>query len=392
MNKFLNSAIVKVVRRETTLLSKNRILLFASFVAPVLSILLVMWIFSVGVVHNLSVAVVDRDDTALSRKVTQSIDATPIARIEKFSNISRAHEGMKQGFIDAIILLPENLERDAFKGNSPEIALYINNTNVVKGGMLYSGLYKTLSTISAGLKLNVSMKQGVPQSKAIEGVMPVKMDSHILFNPFGNYSYFLTLGLLPLMLTILTLLVSVYALGIELKQGTAGELLEVANDSGIVALTGKMLPYTFLFLMHAMVMNLVLFKVLGTPLQGSLVIILFSEFLLIVIYQLLAILILSVTANMRLSLSLGSAYTLMAMTFAGVTFPTIAMPLIAKIFGWFFPYTFWLKIFLGQTIRNQPLHTTIPYFLILSLFIIVPMFSFFAMKRKLGNSKYWGRS
>jgi ABC-2 type transport system permease protein len=95
---------------------------------------------------------------------------------------------------------------------------------------------------------------------------------------------------------------------------------------------------------------------------------------------------------MRLSLSLGSAYTMMALTFAGVTFPTMGMPLLAKIVAGFFPYTFWIKIFLGQTIRNQPLNTTIPYFFVLLLYIIVCMFSFSGMKRKMSDSKYWGRA
>ncbi|MBI9068430.1 MAG: ABC transporter permease [Salinivirgaceae bacterium] len=392
MKSILNLGIVKVIRRETTRLAKSKVLLFAAIVAPLLSMFLIMGIFSEGVVHNLSVTIVDHDNSALSRKVAQLVDASPIAKVSKSFDIGDAHSQMKKGFTDAIIVLPNSFERNAIKGNSPEIALYINNTNVIKGGLLYSGLYKTLATISGGLKVNVSVKKGLTEKQAVESAQPIRIDSHILFNPFINYSYFLTLGLLPLMLTILALLVSVYALGFELKYGTAKELLDTADGSVTIALLGKMLPYTFLFFMHAMVMNLILFKILGTPLMGSLTVLLFSELLLIITYQLLAILFLNVTSNMRLSLSLGSAYTLMALTFAGVTFPTLGMPLLAKIFSWFFPYTYWIKIFLAQTVRNQPFHTTIPFFLILMLFIIVSMFSFFGMKRKMSDSKYWGRS
>ena len=119
----------------------------------------------------------------------------------------------------------------------------------------------------------------------------------MLFNPFGNYSYFLVLGLLPLLAVVFTFLGSVYALGIELKEGTAGELISLAKNNVTVVLAGKMLPYTFLFFMDMMIMNIILMKTLGTPVHGSLFIILISEVLLIISYQLLAILFLKVTCS-----------------------------------------------------------------------------------------------
>jgi len=113
--------------------------------------------------------------------------------------------------------------------------------------------------------------------------------------------------------------------------------------------------------------------------------------LLIIAYQLLAVLFLNLTSNMRLSLSLGSAYTMMALTFSGLTFPAIGMPLIAKIFSWIFPYSFWLKILLGQSLRNEPLIEIVPQLFVLLLFIFSGILSFKGMKLKLSNSKYWGK-
>ncbi len=392
MNKLLQAPITKVIRREIARILKSKILLFSTIAAPLFSLFIIMWIFSAGVVRDLPVTVIDLDHSALSRKVTQMLETSPIANVSQSTDINTAHNLMKKGKTDAIVLIPKDMERDVFKGNSPEIALYVNNANVVKGGLVYSGLYKTLSTFSAGIKVNVNMNKGMPIKQAISHAMPIKVDSHLLFNPYSNYSYFLTLGLLPLMILVFSFLVSTYAVGQELKFGTTKELLETAGNSITVALTGKLLPYTFLFIMNAMVMNLILFKILGTPLQGSLAAVLFSEFLLIITYQLIAVLFLSITANMRLTLSLGSAYTLMAMTFAGVTFPMFAMPMIAKIFACIFPYTFWIKIFVSQTVRNQPLMTTVPDFLVLLLFIVIGMLSFPGMKKKFMDSKYWGRS
>ncbi|MEA3318219.1 MAG: ABC transporter permease [Bacteroidota bacterium] len=392
IKRFCYSAFSNVVKREINRISKNWILLFTTLIAPAFAYLLIMWIFSAGVVRNVPVSIVDFDNTSLSRNIVRQIDASPVTEIKyRNASLKDANNLMNKGKIDAIVLLQDGVEKNIYSGSSSNIAVYINNTNVVKGGIVKSGLYKTLATISAGIKVQTYMKKGFTQKQAIARAVPVNMNTHLLFNPYVNYSYFLTLGLLPLMAVVFIFLGTVYALGQELKEGTAGELMNIAENSVTVAIVGKFLPYTLLFFANVMFMNFILFSVLGTPLTGSLLIILFSELLLIIAYQFLAVLFLNITANMRLSLSLGSAYTMMALTFSGLTFPTMGMPLIAKIFSWIFPYTFWLKILISQSLRNEQIVEILPQFIVLVVFILLGLLSFKGMKTKLSNSKYWGR-
>jgi len=380
------------MRRETRRIADSWVLVFTTMIAPLTAFLIIIWLFSSGVVRDLPIAVVDMDHTAYSAKVTRLIDATPVCNVMlRLNSIEEAKQMMDRGKIDAIVVLPTDLERKVLNSGSPAIAVYINNSNVVKGGALKSGLFTTLSTISAGVKVQVAIKKGQTPEQAVEKARPVKVNTHLLFNPFGNYSYFLVLGLLPLLAVVFIFLGSVYALGMELKEGTAGELIALAQKNVTVALVGKMLPYTFLFFMDMMIMNIILVKTLGTPVHGSLFIILLSEFLLIISYQLLAILFLKLSANLRLSLSLGSAYTMMALTFSGLTFPSIAMPFIAQLFSLIFPYTFWLQIFMSQTLRGEPVTEVLLPLLAFILFIVGGILAFPGMKRKLTYHKYWYR-
>ncbi len=392
LNNLAKVPLIRVMRRETKRIADSWVLIFTTMIAPVSAFLIIIWLFSDGVVRDLPVGVVDMDHTAFSSKVTRMVDVAPVCKVICRPNtVDEAKKIMEAGKIDAIVVLPTDLEQKLLDNNAPVIAVYINNTNVVKGGALKSGLFTTLSTISAGVKVQVAMKKGATPAQAIEKARPVKVNVHLLFNPFGNYSYFLVLGLLPLLAVVFIFLGSVYALGMEFKEGTASELIEMAGQKVGIALAGKMLPYTFLFFMDIMIMNILLLRTLGTPLHGSLLVILFSEFLLIISYQLLAILFLKLTANLRLSLSLGSAYTMMALTFSGLTFPSMAMPLIAKLFSLIFPYTFWLQIFMSQTLRGEPISETLYAFLAFIPFILGGLFAFPGMKRKLSHPKYWFR-
>ncbi|MDP4184247.1 MAG: ABC transporter permease [Bacteroidota bacterium] len=393
MKSFWDSPFSKVVKREFDRISGSWVFIFITMIAPLFSFLLIMSIFSGGVPRNLPITVVDDDNTELSQKIIRLVDATPIAAVAyRCPNVAEGKRLMEKGKTDAILYIQRDTEKEVYKARSPRIILYINNTNVVKGGLIYSGLYKVISTISAGIKLNVAMKSGaILTEQAMGQIMPVRVNSHILFNPFGSYSYFLTTSLLPVMVIVFTLLGSIYAFGSELKNGTGPEWLDTAGNSITVAIAGKMLPYTILFMMQILVMDHILFRYLGTPIRGSFSIILLTGFLMVLAYQCMAILLIALSANLRLSLSLGSAYTMMALTFSGLTFPLIGMPVVAKVFAHLFPFTYWLKVFVGQSLRGEPVVEAIAPMYTFIVFILVSLMFVPRLKRILTDERYWGR-
>jgi ABC-2 type transport system permease protein len=392
LQKLKNSPLIRVIRRETSRIAVSWILIFYTILAPVASFLLIIWLFSDGVVKDLPVAVVDMDQSAFSLKVTRLIDATRVCKVEyRVNSMLEARNMMDRGKIDAFVVLPENLEKKILSSDSPAIAVFINDMYVGRAGALKSGLYTTLSTISAGIKVQVAIKKGQTHDQAIGNARPVNPNIQLLFNPYGNYAYFLVLGLLPLLSVVFIFLGSVYALGMEFKEGTASDLMSKAENNIFTALSGKMIPYTFLFFMNMLVMDILMVKTLGTPLRGSLALILVSEILLIISYQLLAILFIKLSANLRLSLSLGSAYTMMALTFSGLTFPLMSMPLIARLFSYVFPFTSWLHIFMSQTLRGEPAIETFNSFLAFIPFILAGLMAFPGAKRKLSDPVYWYR-
>jgi len=389
IQRLLKSSLFRVVNRELLKISTNWVLLFTTIFGPVAAFLLVSWMFSAAVVRDLPVTVVDLDQTQLSRKISRLVDAIPAADIiYKSNSLEEAKTKMVRGEFDAVLYIPEGLEKSVQKGMQSELALYLNNTNVVKGGMLKSQLLTTLSTISGAIKVQTMIRKGIPPEDTIQKAQPVKPDIHLLFNPYGNYAYFLMMGLLPLLAVVFIFLGTSYAIGIEMKDGTVHEWMKAAGDSSVVAIIGKLIPYILLFFADLMFLNILLIKVMGTPLNGSLLTILVSEFLLILAYQAMAILLLAITINLRLTLSLGSAYTMMALTFSGLTFPAMGMPLIAKLFSWVFPYTFWLKVFLSQSLRGEPVHETIPSLLLLLLFILTGIIGFPLFRKRMKDERW----
>ena len=386
------SSVVAVIQREITRILRDKVYLYIGLIAPVAGFMLISVIFSANVPRKLPVAIVDQDHTAFSRKMIRMIDAAPIAKTDNhYTTPEEARKAMNSGEADAIVVIPASTEKKIIRGEHADVAVYLNNVYLIKSGLLKSGIQKSIGTLSAAIKLQTHMMWGESHTQAIAKIQAVQLTPVLLFNPYTSYEYYLTLLLLPALFTVFVLFGTIYALGTELQYGTGPEWLKTAEDRIPEAITGKLAPHTFWYFGIAIVMNLIFFEVLGLPLRGHYLLILVSEFVMVLSYQFMAIFLVTLTKNLRLALSLASAYTMLAITFAGLTFPAFGMPAIAQIFGKIFPLTYWLDLFIGQTLLGEPTANGIATIWFLVIFIVagictVPRFTYL-----LKNEKYWGK-
>jgi len=387
-----NYRFADVVGRELIRMLSDKVYLFMGLIAPFIGFGMIAWIFSANVPRELPVAIVDLDHTSLSRQIARTVDATSIARADRsYTDLLQASKALTDGKAEAVICIPENTERNILRGQNAPVAVYLNNAWLIKSGLLKSGIQKSLGSLSAGLKIRAMMMNGDNEKQAVSKIMAVRLRPVLLFNPYTSYEYYLTLLLLPVLLTVFVLFGTIYAVGCELQYGSGPEWLEASGGKLFPAVTGKLLPHTFIFCIQATAMNIIFFKILGLPLNGHLGLIMVSELLLILAYQFMAILFVSVMKNMRLALSIASAYTMLAVTFAGLTFPSFGMPAIAQIFSRIFPFSYWLELFAGQTLRGEPAANAVVQMLFISVFILAGALFTPRLKYIVSTRKYWGK-
>ena len=111
----------------------------------------------------------------------------------------------------------------------------------------------------------------------------------------------------------------------------------------------------------------------------------------ILAYQSVAIAIVALTANLRLSLSLGGGYAVMAFTFSGVTFPVIAMYEAAQWFSRLFPLTYFSDIFVDKAMLGVTMSYDIKEYLSLALFTLLLPLVWRRLSRVVSNEEYWCR-
>ena len=381
-----------VMRREATRLARQPMYLVLMVILPVVSFTFFALLFGQGAIRNIPIAVLDQDNTTLSRKVVQMIDETPTALVAYgIQDMTEGERLMREGKVMAIVLVPPFFEKSILSNSQTHLENYVSGTNITVNGLLSKDIQTAVTTFSAGIQLQLLMKQGLTETQAMAQLMPVRFDKHVLFNPHINYGYYLAPSFMPMMLMIFVVMTTIFAIGTELKNATAREWLQTGGDSIWAALLGKVLPITAVMFLISLVMLVINFKIVGTPLNGSLAVILTGTLFFILSYQSISVLIVALLANLRLSLSIGGGYSVLAFTFSGLTFPIMAMwePMqwVSKIF----PFTFYTDIFVDQMLRGTPWVYSLPDLCYMSLFIVLPLLCMPRLKRVATEEKFWGR-
>ena len=384
--------LLAVIYREAERIKHNRAYQFLLFIGPLLGILILYFVFHKGSVRDLPIAVVNQDNSSLSVKIENSLDASPdIAVVVHAHDLFQARHFLENGEVEAIVFILGNTEKSVFKGLEAPIPVYVNGTNVLKASLIQRSVLSVVRTISGGVQLKKLMAGGLTEKEAMTRVLPIQIEKHVLFNPCTNYNYFLGAALIHVMLYLFVFLSAVYTLGNELKRGTGQDLLATSNNSVRLAVFGKLFPYTVIFTGFAMLIDLLLYKIDGMPLNGNYLLLFIGQFITIITYQLMGLIFMGATSNLRLALSLASAYSMMSVTFSGLTFPLEAMPKVAQGFATIFPFTWWEKLVVSQSFRGAPLAEALPYVCYLLVFQLLALLFIRTYKRHLSNPSCWGK-
>lgn len=381
-----------VLRRELGRIARQPMYVVLMLLLPVLSFSFFALLFERGVAHDIPIAVFDEDGTTLSRKIVDMIDATPTALVAyEVQDMPQAERLMREGRIMAIVQVPDFFEKNILSNRQTHVEAYITGTNITVNGLLARDIQTAVTTFSAGIQLQLLTKQGLTDRQAMAQLMPVRFSKHVLFNPYTNYGYYLSPSFMPMMLLIFVIMTTIFAVGTELKRGTAGEWLATGGDSVAASVAGKLLPITVVMFLVAMAMLCIIFKVVGVPLNGSLWVILLATLLFIVSYQAIGLFIVALLSNLRLSLSIGGGYSVLAFTFSGLTFPVMAMWPAMQYLSRLFPFTYYTDIFVDQMLRGAPVVCSLPDLGYMSLFILLPFLCRRRLRRICTEEKFWGR-
>lgn len=361
-----------IFKRELKMLFHNKAIFIFAVILPIVSILFFSTLLSNGVARDLPIAVVDLDNSALSRNLISQLDATPELKLNsKPVSQLEGERLVKEMKAYGLVIIPNNFGSDIKQGKQTKVINQYNSNLLLGSGLENKAFRKVVGTFSAGINIQKQLAKGTNINQAKANYQPITSNNHVLSNPYTNYSYYLNSGFLTLFLQIFVILTTIYCFGSDLKYSKGEKLYAIGKGNLPVIILAKILPYTLWFFFIGMVIYFSMFVLQDFPLFGNKLVALLSLFLLIISTQAFSLFFIAISKSFREALTFGSGFAAVSLSFSGITFPIFGMPKILQWLSQIFPFTHFFELFVDQTQRGIPVYYSVKPILILIVLTIV---------------------
>lgn len=379
----------RVMCRECRRMVSRPLYLFCMVIAPLLTYALFTTMMGSGLPTNIPVGVVDQDNTSTSRMVVRNLDAfQQTAVVAHYPDFHAARVALQRGDIYGFFYIPGGTTDKAIGGRQPRVSFYTNNTYLIAGSLLFRDM-KTMSELASGAVARETLyAKGYTEAQAMAILQPIIIDTHALNNPWLNYSVYLCNTLLPGVLMLLIFMVTAYSIAVEIKDGTARDLLHSNGDSIYVVLTGKLLPQTIVFFIMAIAYNVYLYGYLHFPCNSGIGPMLLASFLFVLASQAMGIFMVGVFPTLRLSLSFASLWGVISFSISGFTFPVMAMHPMLQALTNLFPLRHYFLIYVDQALNGYAMIYSWRSYVALLLFVLLPFLIIRRLKKALLTYTY----
>lgn len=335
---------------------------------PLLALALFAWMFGAGVPRALPVAVVDHDNSVMSRELVRMIDAAPGLQVAaRPADMQQAWAAVRAAEVYAVVHVPEGSGREILRGGSAVVFAYYNASHQTAGQAAERGIGDAVQAAGGRfVRADVARIRGPDAVRA----PPLRVQATVLANAARSYEQFLLGLLFPALLYLAACLAMVSALGRELRDGTAGEWLQSCGDRLLPAVAGKLAPYLLLFTVHG-TGSLVWLAAIRGGVAGSAALLLAAQAGLYLASAGIALLLVGATRNLGVALSVTGLYAGTALAFSGATFPMQGAPLFAQAWSRLLPLTRYLKLQVQQLELGADWTASLPTVGGLLLFMLV---------------------
>jgi len=241
-------------------------------VIPVFAQLLIMGYALTTEVKNIDVAMVDECMTPGSRSLMETIRGNALFRVHRAaSTVAEARGRIDHGEIKAAIVFPPDFSRALAGLSGAKVQLLMdgqdaNSANVARG---------YLNAIITGWAQEHLERDLAARGTRIESLIPVAVTPVILFNPLLTSTWYMVPGLVVILVTIITGLLSGLSIVREKEAGTLEQLMATPIEPHHL-IVGKTVPYFLIGIAELCVFLVLAVLWFQIPFKGN-----FFEFLLV---------------------------------------------------------------------------------------------------------------
>jgi len=340
-------SIIEFVKKEFFQFKRDPKMFGLILIAPVIQLIFL------GFAANLDVKLVrtiiyDQDKSSTSKDFIEDLTSSGYFRIEKYVNdYDEITKDIDKGKAILAIVIPDNFEKDIYNRRTVSMQALFNGSDGNTANISAGYLQKVVSGFSEKININFLNKIGRKTSAAT-----ISPEIRIWYNPELKTRNFMVPGIVGLLLSIITLILTSLAVVKEKEIGTMEQLI-VTPLKPYQIIIGKLIPFIVLAFAAVIIIVAAMWLIFGIPVKGELWFLFLSSFLYILSTLGLGLFVSTISKTQQQAMMISIFTVMMPMIFlSGFAFPIENMPKSIQLISYVVPLRYFNEIIRGVILKG----------------------------------------
>ncbi len=331
--------LVEFIKKEFLQLRRDRRMLPIIFIAPVLQLILIGYAITFDV-KNIPLVVCDLDRSEESQTYIQNFNSSGYFKsVDQIYNQKEIDYYLDKSIAKIAIVIPDDFSKKLNKGEFSSVQFLVDGTDAYSANVSLSYVTGITFNFNRNILIQFFNRQG--QSLNYVRINP---EIRVWFNPELKSSNYFIPGIIGLLLTIMTLLLTSMAIVKEKEFGTMEQLI-VTPIKKYELIIGKLVPFTIIGFIDVLIVIGAAFVFFDIELKGSFLLLIVSCIPFLFSTLGLGLLVSTITRTQQQAMMIGVFLVMLPFIYlSGFTFPIETMPPVIKFTTNFIPLKYFLII------------------------------------------------
>ena len=343
---FFSGRPLVIAWKELLQLRRDRLTLAMMLALPVVQMVLFGYAINTDVRH-ISMVVYDQDESAQSRDLARSLEATGFydirGRVAGYPDIDRA---LRAGDARVALVIPPRYGSDVVSGHPTRVQLIADGSDPQIVASATNTAASLVAARSGELLLLRLAKAGAPTAS------PIEVEPSVRYNPDLRTAVYVVPGLIGVILTMTMVMLTAMAIARERERGTLEQLI-VSPVRSVELMVGKIIPYVAIGYVQMTLVLLLGRVVFDVPITGSLALLFGLTFFFIAANLAIGLFFSTLAKTQQQAMQMSFFFLLPNIRLSGFMFPFEAMPRPAQWLALGLPLTHYLRIVRGIVLKGS---------------------------------------
>ncbi len=328
--------------------------LFFLLVVPVMQTIIFGFAIDIQI-ENIPTVVFDLDGRRHARELIERFENTrKFTIVEYVFEEEQFRRAMTSGRAQVGIRIPPRYSDALVRGRPAQVQVLVDGSD----SQVATTAQNTAQLL--GVNLSFRLARGTAEGLAPSGAgagrpaMPVDVRPRLLYNPALDSARFFVPGLVGIILQLVAMFLTSFAIVRERELGTLEQLF-VTPVGRLGLMLGKLVPYAVLGFLETLVVLSVMVYLFGVPIRGSIPLLLGLSGLFLVCALALGLLISTLAKTQVAALMLAFIVMMPSVLLSGFVFPRSEMPTPIYLVTFTIPVTYFIQILRGIVLRGADL-------------------------------------